>query len=94
MPALADQGLYIGSERSFYRVLHQAGQCHRRGPARLPQDPSSVQRLRTVGPNRLWSWEINFMPTTVRGLGLYLNLVVDASICREVAWDVAEVKSA
>jgi transposase len=27
VPALADQGLYIGSETSFYRVLHQAGQC-------------------------------------------------------------------
>lgn len=31
VPALADQGLYIGSESSFYRVLHQAGHCHRRG---------------------------------------------------------------
>ena len=31
VPALADQGLYIGSESSFYRVLHQEGQCHRRG---------------------------------------------------------------
>ena len=38
VPALADQGLYnsygeaggYGSESSFYRVLHQAGQCHRR----------------------------------------------------------------
>jgi transposase len=30
VPALADQGHYIGSESSFYRVLHQAGQCHRR----------------------------------------------------------------
>ncbi|MCX5944085.1 MAG: helix-turn-helix domain-containing protein, partial [Cyanobacteria bacterium] len=31
VPALADQGLFIGSESSLYRVLHQAGQCHRRG---------------------------------------------------------------
>jgi transposase-like protein len=29
VPALADQGLFIGSESSIYRVLHQAGQCHR-----------------------------------------------------------------
>ena len=27
VPVLADRGLYIGSERSFYRVLHQKGQC-------------------------------------------------------------------
>jgi hypothetical protein len=30
VPVLADQKLFIGSESSFYRVLHQAGQCHRR----------------------------------------------------------------
>ena len=30
VPALTDQGHYIGSESSFYRVLHQAGQCQRR----------------------------------------------------------------
>ncbi len=30
VPALADQGLYIGSESSFYRVLHVHGQVHRR----------------------------------------------------------------
>ena len=51
VPALADQGLYIGSESSFYRVLHQAGQCHRRGRARLPQEPRSAPRLRADRPN-------------------------------------------
>jgi hypothetical protein len=34
VPILADRGLYIGSERSFYRVLHAHGQAHRRGRAR------------------------------------------------------------
>jgi len=41
VPVLADRGLYIGSERSFYRVLHAHGQVHRRGRARhhRNQDP-------------------------------------------------------
>ena len=30
VPVLADLGLFIGSERSFYRVLHAHGQAHRR----------------------------------------------------------------
>ena len=77
VPALADQKLFIGSESSFYRVLHQAGQCHRRGRARLPQEPRSVPRLRADGPNQVWSWDISFLPTTVRGVWLYLYLVVD-----------------
>ena len=28
VPALADQGLFIGSESSFFRVLHQAGSAN------------------------------------------------------------------
>ena len=94
VPALADQGLYIGSESSFYRVLHQAGQCHRRGRARLPQEPRSVPRLQAESPNALWSWDISFLPTTVRGVWLYLYLVVDVWSPKVVAWDVAEVESA
>ena len=77
VPALADQGLYIGSETSFYRVLHQAGQCYRRGRARPPQAPRTVPRLRADGPNQVWSWDITYLPTTVRGVWLYLYLVID-----------------
>ena len=94
VPALADQKLFIGSESSFHRVLHQGGQCHRRGRARLPQEPRSVPRLRADGPNQIWSWDISFLPTTVRGVWLYLYLVVDVWSRKVVAWDVAEVESA
>jgi len=93
VPALADQGLFIGSESSFYRVLHQAGQCNRRGRARLPKEPRSVLRLRADRPNALWSWDIRFLPTTVRGVWLYIYLVVDVWRRKVVAWDVAEVES-
>ncbi|WP_254934928.1 IS3 family transposase [Cyanobium sp. WAJ14-Wanaka] len=90
VPALADQGLFIGSESSLYRVLHQAGQCHRRGRARLPQEPRSVPRLMAAGPNRVWSWDITYLPTTVRGIWLYLYLVIDVWSRKVVAWDIAE----
>jgi transposase len=34
VPRLADQGIWIASESSFYRVLRERGQNHRRGRAR------------------------------------------------------------
>ena len=68
VPALADQGLYIDSEISFYLVLPRAGQRHRLGRVELTQEPRSVPRLRAARPNAVWSWEITYLPTTVRGI--------------------------
>ena len=90
VPALADQGLYIGSESSFYRVLHAHGQAHRRGRARPPQEPRAVPRLRAAGANQVWSWDITYLPTTVRGVWLYLYLAIDVWSRKVVAWDVDE----
>ena len=71
VPDLADQGIYIGSERSFYRVLHAHGQLH----------------LRADGTNQVWSWDISYLPTSVKGIWLYLYLVVDIWSRKVVAWD-------
>ena len=94
VPILADRGLYIGSERSFYRVLHANSQVHRRGRARPPQQPRSVPRLEARGPNEVWSWDITYLPTSVRGVWLYLYLVIDVWSRKVVAWDVADREEA
>lgn len=94
VPILADRGLYIGSERSFYRVLHAHGQAHRRGRARPPQEPRPVPRLEARGPNQLWSWDITYLPTSVRGVWLYLYLVIDVWSRKVVAWEVADREDA
>ena len=98
VPVLADRGLHnssgedfvYGSERSFYRVLHAHGQDHRRGRARPPPEPRPVPRLRAAGPNQVWSWDITYLPTTVRGIWLYLYVVIDVWSRKVVAWDVGE----
>jgi putative transposase len=102
VPILTDRGLYnsfgeycvYGSRRSFYRDLHAHGQAHRRGRARPPQEPRPVPCLRSDGPNQVWSWDITYLPTSVRGVWLYLYLVVDVWSRKIVAWDVAEREDA
>jgi len=94
VPILADRGLFIGSERSFYRVLHAHSQVHRRGRARPPQQPRPVPRLEARGPNQVWSWDITYLPTSVRGVWLYLYLVIDVWSRKVVAWDVADREEA
>jgi hypothetical protein len=94
VPILADRGLYIGLERSFYRVLYAHSQVHRRGRARPPQEPRPVPRLEARGPNEVWSWDITYLPTSVRGVWLYLYLVIDVWSRKVVAWDVADREEA
>ena len=36
-----------------------------------------MRRLRAAGANQVWSWDITYLPTTVRGIWLYLYLVID-----------------
>ena len=94
VPALADQGAFLASESSFYRVLHAHQQVQRRGRARPPQQPRPVPRRRADGPSQLWSWDITYLPTSVRGVWLYLYLVVDVWSRTIVAWDVQDREDA
>ena len=68
VPIFADRGLFIGSERNFYWMLHCHGQANRRGRTRPPLEPRPVPRLQAHGPNHVCDWEITYLSTTVRGV--------------------------
>lgn len=94
VPDLADQGRYLASESSLYCVLHAHQQVQRHGRARPPRAPRPVPRRLVDGPNQLRSWDITYLPTGVRGVWLYLYLVVDVWSRKIVAWDVHDREDA
>jgi transposase InsO family protein len=47
-----------------------------------------------TGRNQVWSWDITWLPTTVRGSYLYLYLIMDVWSRRIVGWRIAERESA
>ena len=49
-----------------------------------------MPRLRADGPNQVWSWDISYLPTNVKGIWLYLYLVIDVWSRKVVAWDVED----
>jgi transposase InsO family protein len=93
VPALADQGRYIASESSFYRVLRAANQLARRGKAKPPtrQRPMPLQ---ATAANQLWSWDITYLATTIKGVFFYLYLIMDVYSRKIVGWEVFETESA
>jgi putative transposase len=93
VPTLADEGLYLASESTMYRLRRRLGlKCTR------PMTRSHVTHASTIhratAPNQVWSWDITYLPTTIRGRFLYLYLIMDVWSRRVVGWDVFERESA
>ena len=90
---LADQGTWLASESTFYRLLKDAEQQHPRGRSRPP-----VKRALTThvadGPNQLWCWDITWLPTTVKGRYFYWYMIKDVYSRKLVANEVHESESA
>jgi hypothetical protein len=57
VPRLADQGRYIASESSFYRVLKAADQLKHRRSERPAQPRTKPKALIATAPNQLYSWD-------------------------------------
>ena len=68
VPRLADRGQYVASESTFNRVLKAEHQLTHRGSARLGQHRSKPRALSASAPNELFSWDITYLPTSVKGL--------------------------
>lgn len=94
VPRLADQGQYIASESSVYRILRAAGEQHRRGRSRSPQPRREPPRLVARAPNEVWTWDIRWLPGPVKGLFFYLYRIVDLYSRKIVGWEVYEREAA
>ena len=87
VPRLADQGVYVASESTFYRVLKAANQQHGRGRVKRPSR-RVVTTHRADGPNQLWCWDITWLPTTVKGQFYYWYMMKDIYSRKLVANEV------
>jgi transposase InsO family protein len=77
VPMQADEGVYLGSEASFHRVLRAHGQMQRRGRARPPRRCGPPSTHIATGPGQVWCWAVTFLPSRVQGRWFYLYLILD-----------------
>lgn len=93
VPRLADQGRYLGSIRTFYRVLWENREVkERRLQAR--RVPHAAPVLEAKAPNEVWSWDITHLKGPYQGKFYYLYLMLDLYSRYIVGWMVAERQSA
>ena len=89
---LLDEGRYLCSIRTFYRILHSQQEVReRRNQLRHP----SYQRpeLLATAPNQVWSWDITKLRGPLKGTHYSLYVILDIYSRYVVGWLVAEGES-
>ena len=100
VPRLADRGIYLASESSFYRIQGRTrwvrieGQQQHRGRAKPPGRREPPKSYQATGPCQVWTWDITWMPGPIMGMFFYLYLIVDIFSRKIVGWEVHERESA
>ncbi len=93
VPRLADEGHYLASESTFYRVLKAEKQLSHRQKSKPAGAVKQPRALVATKPNQVYSWDISYLPTAVKGLFFYLYLVMDIYSRKIVGWQVYDNES-
>jgi putative transposase len=90
---LLDEGTYLCSPRTMYRVLEAAGEVkERRDQVRRPH--YAAPELLATRPNQVWSWDITKLLGPAKWTYFYLYVVLDIFSRYVVGWMIAPHESA
>ena len=94
VPRLADEGVYVASESTIYRILREEKLLKHREPSKPPTERYKPKEYVATGPNQVWSWDITYLCGPVRGTFFYFYAVMDVWSRKLVAWTLEEVECA
>jgi putative transposase len=91
--ALLDEGRYLCSVPTMYRLLHSEGEVRER--RRQATHPASVKpELVALGPNQVWSWDITKLLGPAKWTYFHLYVVIDIFSRYVPGWLLAHRESA
>ncbi|WP_126298233.1 IS3 family transposase [Shimwellia blattae] len=93
VPRLADRGIYLASESTFYRILRRHNEVHHRGRQSRPQRVPAPTTFTARAPCQVWSWDITWLPCVVRGRWYYLYMIIDLYSRKITGYEVHETES-
>jgi putative transposase len=90
---LLDEGRYLGSQSTFYRLLRKAGESRER--RRQATHPAKVKpELVAKAPNEVWSWDITKLLGPAKWTYFYLYVILDIYSRYVIGWMVATRETA
>ena len=92
VPLLADKGIYIASESSFYKILNEKKLLEHRGKSKRKAHNRPAP-LVALGPNEIYSWDITYLRSDVAGKFYYLYMFMDIYSRKIVGNEVYEMES-
>ena len=90
---LLDEGVYLGSQSTFYRLLRQAGEIRERR-AQATHPAKVKPELVAIAPNAVWSWDITKLRGPAKWTYFHLYVILDIYSRYVVGWMVATRESA
>ena len=90
---LLDEGRYLGSVRTMYRVLGAAGMSGERRN-QLVHPAHARPELIATDPNQVWSWDITRLRGSLKWQFFYLYVLIDIFSRYVVGWLVAQSENA
>ncbi len=90
---LLDEGRYVASVRTMYRLLQGSSAVRERRDQRRHPEYAKPELL-AVTPNQVWSWDITKLEGPIRGTCFHLYVILDIFSRYVVGWMVAEKESA
>jgi len=91
---LLDEGTYLASQRTMYRILanEHGGVTERR--AQLTHPPYAAPELLAERPNEVWSWDISKLKGPAKWTYYYLYVILDVYSRYAVGWTVQHRENA
>ena len=90
---LLDEGTYLASERTMYRLLAANGEVRERRD-QLSHPPYARPELLAERPNEVWSWDISKLKGPAKWTCFYLYVILDVFSRYAVGWTVQHRESA
>jgi len=90
---LLDEGVYLGSESTFYRLLRRVGEVRERR-AQATHPAKVKPELVAHAPNEVWSWDITKLHGPAKWTYYHLYVILDIFSRYVVGWMVASRESA
>ncbi len=77
VPILAEEGVYLASESTYYRILRQKDLLSHRSESKPAKNRHKPDELKATGPDQIWSWDITYLLSGIKGKYYYLYMIED-----------------